>query len=263
MTMGQGAQWNPGAYHKFKDLRLRPAIDLIHALPALPKGPVVDLGCGSGTVGSALKRRLGAPLIGVDTSPEMLSEAKSSGHYDILSQTDVADWVPQTAPALIFSNAALHWLPNHTDLLPRLVSLLAPGGTLAVQMPHQNNAPSHRIWKSLTEEFWPGRIDFDAGPRVLRPSTYHHMLAPLGTLSLWETEYYQMLESAESGHPVRRFTEATYALPILQGLDAAEQNRLIEAYEAVIGSAYPTAEDGTVLFPFRRLFMILTRSDAA
>lgn len=262
MSNRQGAQWNPGAYHKFKGLRLRPAIDLIHALPALPEGPIVDLGCGSGAAGPALKN-LGAPLIGVDSSAEMLTEANTSGHYDSLTKIDIADWSAQTPPALIFSNAALHWLPDHADLLPRLVGSLAPGGTLALQMPHQNNAPSHRIWKSLTEEFWPGRIDFESGPRVLLPATYYHMLAPLGELSLWETEYYQMLAPSDVGHPVRRFTEATYALPILQNLNEDEQTRLISAYEAVIGSAYPAADDGTVLFPFRRLFMILTRTDAA
>ncbi|MGH1415655.1 MAG: methyltransferase domain-containing protein [Pelagimonas sp.] len=259
MTTKASATWNPEAYLRFKRLRLRPALDLIRALPALPEGPIVDLGCGSGSVGEALAG-FGRPLMGVDNSEEMLAEAQKTGVYDTLTQTDISTWSGETAPALIFSNAALQWVPNHADILPRLVNELAPGGVLALQVPHQNHAPSHHIWKSLAEEFWPGRIDFDDGPSVLPPANYYHLLGPLGDLSLWETEYYQVLEPADTGHPVRRFTESTYGLPILQKLEPAEKERLIQAYEAVIGSAYPSGEDGTVLFPFRRMFMILTRS---
>lgn len=258
MSKRQGALWNPGAYHRFKGHRLRPAIDLLHALPNLPEGPIVDLGCGSGAVGAALSA-LDRPLIGIDTSAEMLAEADKTQTYQQLIHADIETWQPDTPPALIFSNAALQWTQDHPVLFPRLVALLAAGGTLAVQMPHQNHAPSHHIWRSLAEEFWPGRIDFDQGPKVLLPAKYHHLLTPLGQVRLWETEYYQALDPVQSGHPVRRFTESTYGLPILQALDSNEQRRLIGAYEDVIGSAYPTSEDGTVLFPFRRILIIVTR----
>ena len=136
--------------------------------------------------------------------------------------------------------------------------MLTKGGTLAVQVPHQNNAPSHRLWLSLAEELFPGRVDPQQGPGVLRPAEYRRLLSPLGELSLWETEYYQQLDACEDGHPVRRFTETTYARPILAALSAAEQTRLITAYEAVMDKVYPAAADGTVLFPFRRMFFTLT-----
>jgi trans-aconitate 2-methyltransferase len=248
--------WNPGTYGRFRGSRLRPAIDLIRALPDLPEGDVVDLGCGSGAVAEAL-RGLGRTTIGVDASEAMLAGA--DGKYDRLTQADIADWAPDAPPALIFSNAALQWVADHAALLPRLVASLAPGGTLAVQVPHQNNAPSHRLWRALAEEL----IRLDVGalglPGILLPAEYHHLLLPLGRLSLWETEYYQLLEPCEDGHPVRRFTEATYAAPILQALSAPDQTRLIEAYETVIDKAYPMSADGSVLFPFRRLFFTLTR----
>jgi trans-aconitate 2-methyltransferase len=247
--------WNPGTYQRFRGQRLRPALDLLHALPDLPQGDVIDLGCGDGGVAPAL-RGLGRRLVGVDTSPAMLAEAR--GHYDALVTANIARWVPEDAPALVFSNAALHWLDDHADLLPRLVAALAPGGTLAVQMPHQNNAPSHRLWVSLYEEHvGPMPVTL---PGILRPAQYHHLLAPLGELSLWETEYYQVLEPCTEGHPVRRFTEATYARPILGTLDSDQRARLIAAYESVIDKAYPADDSGAVLFPLRRLFFTLTRT---
>jgi trans-aconitate 2-methyltransferase len=41
-------------------------------------------------------------------------------------------------------------------------------------------------------------------------------------------------------------------------LDKGEQARLIAGYEAVMDKVYPAGEGGTVLFPFRRMFFILT-----
>ena len=139
------SEWNPDAYARFADLRLQPALDLLMHVRPLPAGDIVDLGCGNGAVGPVLRTRFAErTLIGIDTSAVMLAKARDSGAYERLEPRDMAEWAPDTPPALIFSNAALHWLDDHHRLLPRLAGLLAPGGTLAVQMPHQNRAPSHR-----------------------------------------------------------------------------------------------------------------------
>ena len=208
--------------------------------------------------GESLKARFsGHQLVGVDGSPAMLKQARETGAYDAVIDTDIESWETKRA-GLIFSNAALHWLKDHENLFPRLASMLAPGGTLAVQMPHQNNAPSHRVWVSLVEEFFPGRVDLSSAPGVMKPPGYFHLLAGLGALSLWETEYYQVLPADADGHPVRRFIESTFARPILEALDDDEQVRLIRAYEEVMEKAYPRGEDGSVLFPFRRMFFTLT-----
>lgn len=250
--------WNPGTYHRFRGQRLQPALDLLARIGGLPDGDVVDLGCGSGAAAPALAARFaGRQLIGVDSSDAMLAEAGALGRYARLECADIAEWRPEDRPALIFSNAALHWLHGHEALLPRLAGMLAPDGVLAVQVPHQNNAPSHRVWLSLVNEMFPGAYDASGGPGILLPADYHRILSPLGRLELWETEYYQALPADEDGHPVRRFTEATFARPILSALDDTQQARLIAAYEAVMDKAYPRGADGTVLFPFRRLFFTL------
>ena len=193
--------WNPGAYARFRDLRARPAMDLILAVRSLGGGDVIDLGCGNGVMGPSLKQRFaGHRLVGVDASPAMLEKAGESGAYDALHETDIATWETRRA-GLIFSNAALHWLKDHETLFPRLAGMLAKGGTLAVQMPHQNNAPSHRVWRSLAEELFPGRVDLEGGPGVMKPARYFHLLSELGQFTLWETEYYQV-----SGAPMTAAT---------------------------------------------------------
>jgi trans-aconitate 2-methyltransferase len=252
--------WNPAAYGRFEDQRLRPALDLLARVGPVPDGPVCDLGCGSGFVGPALRARFGTDhsLIGIDRSAKMLAQAAQTGAYDHLQETDVATWAPPQPLALIFSNAVLHWLPDHAALLPRLAGLLQPGGVLAVQVPAQNDAPSHRLWRDLAASRGGSLKD---GPGILAPGDYLACLRPFGHVDLWQTEYFQILHPATEGHPVRLFTQSTYGQSVLHGFSAADQADLIEAYDRAIAARYPAGADGSVLYPFGRLFFTLIRSD--
>ncbi|WP_409077743.1 methyltransferase domain-containing protein [Roseovarius sp. SCSIO 43702] len=238
---------------------MRPGLDLLNAVGQMAAGDVIDLGCGNGQLGPALRARAeGRQIVGVDSSPAMLAKARSAGCYDSLQQADIRDWHPRRAPGLIFSNAALHWVGEHEALMPKLAGMLARGGTLAVQMPHQNKAPSHRVWLSLSEEMFPGRVEKMGTPGVMAPQRYDELLSPLGRFRLWETEYFQRLVAEAGSHPVRRFTESTYARPVLDALETDEKAALIRRYEEAMHAAYPVRADGSVLFPFRRMFFTLT-----
>jgi trans-aconitate 2-methyltransferase len=243
---------------------LRPALDLLAQIHGLPPGNVVDLGCGTGAVAGPLANRFpGRQLIGADASPAMLVEAQATALYTRLDLADVAVWTPPEAPALIFSNAALHWLDDHATLLPRLAGLVRPDGVLAVQMPRQYDAPSHRLLREVAATLFPDRFDWSGWvPPVAPPEVYDRLLRPLGALDIWETEYLQRLAPVEAGHPVRHFTASTAMRPILERLDAAEAARFVAAYDAALAGPYPAAADGSVLMPFRRLFMVLRRPAA-
>lgn len=254
MSREQNTDWNPGAYERFRGLRLQPALDLLSRVSDLPDGPIVDLGCGTGVMGAALRARFpNRQIIGVDNSPQMLVQASAKAAYDALQEADIAEWHPTQPPALIFSNAALQWLNDHKFLMPQLAGFLANGGMLAVQMPHQNPGASHIGWDRAFAALFSKRLA-NKGPSVLEPSEYYDLLSPLGDMRLWETEYYQHLDASPLGHPVRLFTESTYGRRYLSALNETDQKRLVEAYEANISQAYPLRPDGSCLFPFRRLF---------
>ena len=248
--------WNPALYAAFGDLRLRPALDLLARVGTLPPGDVVDLGCGNGGVGRALADRFAdRARIGVDLSPAMAAEARQSGAYSRVDVADMAQWSPERPPALIFSNAALHWLPDHDHALPRLVRMLAPGGVLAVQMPRQFKAPSHRFLRDIAVSMFPDRFDAaEHAPPVRSSEAYWAMLAPLGAVDAWETDYVQRLDPWAEGHPVRRFTQSTAMRPFLEPLSAAEAADFVQAYDEALSVAYPLMPDGAALFPFRRCF---------
>jgi trans-aconitate 2-methyltransferase len=247
--------WDPGSYARWRDLRLRPALDLLLQVGMVPGGDVIDLGCGDGAAVGALRQRFPkARVAGVDTSVTMLAKARG---YHATQVCDIAAWLPERPPALIFSNAALQWLGDHDRLLPRLAGLLMPGGVLAVQMPRQYGAPSHALLRDLARALFPGRFDAPFVPPVAAPAVYHRLLAKLGKVNVWETGYLQLLDAVAMGHPVRSFTESTAMRPFLQALTAAEAVAFVAAYDDALARAYPAEDDGRVLFPFRRLFLTI------
>lgn len=250
------ADWNPGAYARFRVERLRPALDLLMRIEDPPPGSIVDLGCGDGAVAGALRARFPRrPLTGVDASPAMLAGARG---YDATEAADIAQWRPAEPPAVIYANAALHWLPDHDRLIPRLAAFLSRGGTLAVQMPRQFDAPSHALLRQTAARLFPDRFDFaNWTSPVAPPAAYARLLAPLGTADVWETEYLHRLPPAAEGHPVRAFTGSTAMRPFLDRLDATESANFVAAYDSELARAYPAEPDGSILFPFRRLFFTL------
>ncbi len=249
--------WDPAQYLKFEDQRMRPAIDLIGRIALDGPGDVVDLGCGAGNITRLLAQRFPErKILGVDSSPEMLAKARALLPEARFVEADVARFVPPAPPALIFSNAALHWLDDHAALFPALLGRLARGGVLAVQMPRNHGAPSHT---AMVEASQTPRLRDKLAP-LLRPSpvaspgVYYGLLAPHAAhVELWETEYLHVLEGES---PVVEWTKGTALRPLLAALDAGERDELLEGYTRRIAAAYPPGPDGKTLFPFRRLFLV-------
>ena len=249
--------WHPEHYLAFDDHRTRPAADLLARVPLRAPERVVDLGCGPGNSTALLAERWPqATVIGVDSAPSMLEKARASGIRADWVEADVADWTPEAPVDLLFSNAALQWLPDHRALLPRLLGHLRPGGVLALQMPRNFQAASHVTLRALAaQEPWAAQLEgaLQADP-VAPPAWYHDLLAPhAAALDIWQTEYLQVLEGED---PVLRWTEATALRPVLQVLDETASTTFKEADAARLREAYPRRPDGTTLYPFLRLFIV-------
>src|SRR5262249_31635408 len=126
--------WDPNLYLKFSSQRARPAEDLVAQIALENPRRVIDLGCGTGNSTELLHRRWPhAELTGLDNSAEMLSQARS--HHPDWKWIDstVEAWLPDRPFDMVFSNACLHWVKDHGQIFPRLLSHVVPGGALAVQ----------------------------------------------------------------------------------------------------------------------------------
>lgn len=265
--------WDPDQYLKFANHRLRPALDLMARIPLASCRSVWDLGCGTGNVTRLLAERWPeAAVYGLDSSADMLSKARAGSpaaapeqhteHHDIVwIHDDIAAWTAPEPVDLLFSNAALHWLPDHGALLPRLVGQLTEGGVLAVQVPRNFSAPSHTLLHDTALDGpWADRLAPLAAARaapVAPPEVWWEWLAPHArSIDIWETEYLHALRGPDA---VVEWTRGTALKPFLDALPPEERPAFLAAYTSRVAQAYPTRTDGITLFPFRRLFAIVRR----
>ena len=179
-----GDTWNPERYGRFAEERRRPFLDLLSLLHPIPGGRAVDLGCGTGELTRALHERLGlAETLGIDSSAAMLGKsAPFAGKGVRFEAGDIAFFAPGRTFDVVFSNAALHWVPNHSELIGRLTRAVAPNGQFAFQVPANFDHPSHLAAEQTAgEEPFASALEGSAHPRnVMPPEEYSALLDRLG-----------------------------------------------------------------------------------
>lgn len=253
--------WVPNLYMKFWNQRTNAARDLLARVPIETAGLVYDLGCGPGNSSELLARRFPeADLVGLDTSDAMLAHARLRAPKARFLLQNIADWSPEAPPDLIFSNAALHFLPNHHRLFPRLVAALAPGGVFAAQMPSTANESSHALMRMIAAEgsWWPRLAPVvKAQPVIAAFDDYYEWLKPLASaIELWMTTYVYVFDSAAD---MADFFAGSSMQPFLERLSDEERYAFLARYREGLAEAYPAQSDGKVLLPYPRFFVVAVR----
>ncbi|NMG66421.1 methyltransferase domain-containing protein [Azoarcus indigens] len=248
--------WDPERYLQFDNLRLRPALDLIARIPAVQPLQVVDLGCGPGNVTMLLKERWpAANVLGIDNSTEMLARAGAEHAGVRWEQADARLWQADSEVDVLFSNAALHWLDDHATLFAHLASQLGMRGILAVQMPANFDAPSHQAIRNLAgSRAWRERLADSRMGAVEGAGFYYSLLgARFHIVDVWETVYWQRLTG---DNPILSWLSGTTLVPYFSRLGEDDRRAFSAELGEMLKAAYPMSPDGSVLFPFRRLFMV-------
>lgn len=250
--------WDDRQYRKFLDARTRPAAELLLRVPLTAAERVIDLGCGPGNSTALLAERFpAAHITGVDNSPEMLRAARAAEPRLEWLQEDIASYRPASPVDLSFSNAALHWLPDHARLFPELLACVRPGGAFAVQMPYNFDEPSHRLMREVGRTFALDPAASRAVAPLGTPEFYYDLLAPLcASVDVWVTRYEQVMADAAA---IVEWVKGTGLRPYLEALSAGERVPFAAAYTEAIDQAYPVRSDGKRLFPFPRLFIVAVR----
>ena len=254
--------WSAKQYTTFEDERTRPVRDLLAAVPSQAASMAVDLGCGPGNSTELLLRRFpDAEVTGLDSSPDMIAAAQARLPQLRFQVADIAAWDPAEPFDAILANAVLQWLPDHAGLLPRLAAKLAPGGSLAVQMPDNLEEPAHRLMREVAADGpWVAKLARAAGAREAMgtPGWYYGVLRPhCARVDVWRTTYHHPL--AGGADAVVEWFKGSGLRPFLALLDAEEQAGFLTEYRDRIAQAYPALPDGSVLLPFPRLFLVGTR----
>jgi trans-aconitate 2-methyltransferase len=251
------ADWSAEQYLKFEDERTRPSRDLLAQIPIADARKVVDIGCGPGNSTELLvKRWPQAAVTGIDTSADMLRQARERlpGHSFI--EANVAHWLPPEKTDVLFANAIFQWVPGHLKQLQRLLATLAPGGVLAVQMPDNLDEPSHVLMREVAQlEPWRQQLEKARVRDVLpMPGGYYDALAPLcSRLEIWHTIYNHVLADAAA---IVEWVKGTGLRPFVDPLEAPQRKQYLAEYTARIAAAYPPQVDGKVLLRFPRIFIV-------
>ncbi|HDR8858995.1 TPA: trans-aconitate 2-methyltransferase [Burkholderia territorii] len=249
-------------YVRFEDERTRPVRDLLAAVPDTRIHTAIDIGCGPGNSTEALIARApDATVRGIDASPDMIAAARKRLPALRFDLADVSTWDDPGRYDLILSNAVLQWVPAHDTLFPALVDRLAPGGHLAVQMPDNLDEPAHRLMREVAAAGpWAHKLEGAARTERFDARYYYALLSPsCSRVDVWRTTYYHPLRGGLDA--VVEWFKGSALRPFLAALDESERDAFVARYrDALAGPrGYPLLDDGSVLLPFPRLFIVATR----
>lgn len=250
--------WDACLYLKFSNERTQPAMDLAARIPTPDPKRIVDVGCGPGNSTFILARKYkGAYVLGIDNSRPMIVTARATHPELDWKLCDAATDLPSLGRDfdVVFSNACLQWVPDHGRVLADMMYILRPGGTLAVQVPCNQEEPVKRfINETASSARWKERLEGARPFYTLTAAEYYDILQPLAaSVTLWETAYFHVLDSRDD---ILEWYRGTALRPYYDQLSEAEREDFEAELREGIRQCYPAQASGRVLFRFPRLFFI-------
>ena len=253
--------WDPDRYNQFKQERSDPFEDLFALIRVRPGLHVLDLGCGTGRLTRSLAERLPqSDVLGIDSSAEMLARSESlaarEGRFNL--RFELAEIQEMRGRwDLVVSNSALQWLDNHANLMPRLFTLLEPGGQLAVQIPSNHDHPTHRLLAETAsrEPYKTALGGWKRRSPVLSIERYAELLYKAGGKGLEVYERVYPLEM-EDANGLVDWVSGTALIPYLERLPEELRPAFTESYRRRLWEHWPL---GPIFYGFRRILFSALR----
>jgi trans-aconitate methyltransferase len=132
------ARWNASLYDAKHGFVWEKAKAVAELLAARPGERILDLGCGTGALTADIAAT-GAEVLGVDRSAEMIEEARKKFPNLRFEVCDARNLPFAGEFNAVFSNAALHWIPEAERVVEGVARALRPGGRFVAEFGGKGN----------------------------------------------------------------------------------------------------------------------------
>lgn len=133
-----GDRWDSALYDDRHSFVWKKGAELVDLLAPQAGERVLDLGCGTGHLTAEIAAR-GAEVIGVDSSPSMIAQARQNFPKLTFQLSDARSFHFDEPFDAVFSNAVLHWIPEADRVAASVAAALKPGGRFVLEMGAKRN----------------------------------------------------------------------------------------------------------------------------
>jgi len=155
--------WDARLYDEKHAFVWREAQGVVELLAPEAGEHILDLGCGTGHLTAGIAAT-GARVIGIDRSEEMVAAAKAK-HPELEFRVIDARELPFDRQFdAVFSNAALHWIPEAEEVIGGVAKALKPGGRFVAEFGGKGNIQRLRTAIAAACAEFGIRLDREADP---------------------------------------------------------------------------------------------------
>lgn len=146
--MGSIHEWKPELYDDKLGFVSQYGKGILGILNVQQGEKVLDLGCGTGDLSHEISQ-LGASVIGMDLSKEMMKRARNKYPEINFIHGNAENFLLDEPVNAVFSNAALHWIKNAESVISSVWNALENGGRFVAEFGGKGNV--EMIVKSITD----------------------------------------------------------------------------------------------------------------
>lgn len=205
-------------------------------LSAIPDGPVLEIGCGTGFVSRQLIPAFPDHMFLItdisgsmaDTCRAHLMELGLDCSACLFAAYDGESAWPENSFAMIFSGFTFQWFSDIRDSLTRLIKALKPGGILAFSVQTDG---SFKEWKEACLGM---QIPFTANPLPAFDQVFSILSVPGAELKAWEEQVIvKYSTSADFFRALKKIGAGTKTSG--DHLSPSMMKRLIKGWDAAVG----------------------------
>ena len=130
--------WDAGLYESDHGFVWKYGAEMLPLLNPQPGERILDLGCGTGHLTAEIAAA-GAQTLGIDSSADMIGQARQNYPKLKFELADARSFTTAQPYDAVFSNAALHWVPEARAAVQAIHRALRPGGRFVAEFGGKGN----------------------------------------------------------------------------------------------------------------------------